>query len=184
MPAMTTLHLTAICPPVASKLFWIKFNRLLAWSLLASPIVYWATGTKFEAGLFIDFWIMVAHGFLSYALFGAPLAKDRKFRPEMHVLGFRPRSLSERNRFLLSGHRIVAAVLAMTLMALTSGMVAWAIFILFLYPLLRLSITVIQHIYLGVLYASRRWKFGSHADEFAMFVVVMFLCLSIFNMVC
>jgi hypothetical protein len=34
---MNAIFTTTFCPQVATKVFWIKANRVLAWSLIVSP---------------------------------------------------------------------------------------------------------------------------------------------------
>lgn len=180
---MTTLSL---CPsftrPLTSKLFWIRANRLLAWSLVFAPFVELAGHIRLEYSLPIDLTILLAHGSLSFVLFGKPEIKDRAFAFTMHVMGFRAGSLSERNRFLLSGYRIALAFLAMALIIFVPGeLPKFAAFFIFIYPLFRLSLTVAQHVYLACLYSLRRWTWSRErrlASGLALFISAAYMVAS------
>jgi hypothetical protein len=180
--AMNTLHLPFALPSPSTKIFWIKLNRTMAWSLLISPPLQWLTGIPFMTGLWIDLAMLVAHAVLSYYLFGTPETKARHFDFLMHVCGFRPRELSERNRFLLSGHRIALALSGMVLLWIAPGPLKAVALLLFFYPMLRLSISMIQHVALAVEYAVRRWNWRN-GGAVGVAVVVLFLFFSIANMV-
>lgn len=166
-------------PLLITKLFWIRANRVLAWSLIASPLLQWALGMRFGTGMLIDFGILVAHAALSLALFGTPETKARVFSAGMHLFGFRPAGLSARNRYLLSGYRIGAGLLAFILLFLPLRLFALPL----LYPLLRLPISVIQHMYVAMVYAMRRWGLRDSADGVAVFIIIAYAVVSIINMV-
>ena len=180
---MTTLFATTFLPQVATKLFWIKTNRVLAWSLIVSPPVQYCIGMSFMTGLWIDLAILVAHGVLSLALFGKPETRDRAFNFAIHVLGFRSADMSERNRFLMSGYRIVLGAVAAGMIFWKSGYLGAAVIILCLYPLLRLSISVCQHIYLAVGAAMRRWRRYSVAESVATAILMLYLYVSFINLI-
>jgi hypothetical protein len=55
---MTTLAFAPARPLLTTKLFWIRANRVLAWSLIASPPLQWALGVRFGAGLLADLAIL------------------------------------------------------------------------------------------------------------------------------
>ena len=182
---MTTATLPRLCIGAFSKLFWIRTNRVLAWAMIVSPALQWAAGMRFWTGFWIDAGILVAHGLLSLALFGKPETKARIFSFGMHVMGYRSPDMSERNRFLLSGYRIALATGAM--LALTfvpNPFLIIAVTILFFYPMLRLGISIVQHLYVASRMAARRWRWGEGAtDAMSTGVVYMYLMVSFFNLV-
>lgn len=175
---MTTLSLSHFRPQLASKLFWMRANRVLAWSLIASPPLQWALGMRFATGLQLDLAILLAHGALSFALFGKPETKARTFSVAMHILGFRSADMSERNRFLLTGYRIAAGLVAVGLLMLPLKLV-W---IALLYPLMRLPLSVIQHIYDAIVAAMRRWGLRSSSGQSAGAIVFVYLLVSLINL--
>lgn len=127
---MTTLFAPSFFPQVGTKLFWIKANRVLAWSLIVSPPIQFCIGMSFITGLWIDLAILVAHGALSLALFGKPETRERTWKVTMHLLGFRSADMSERNRFLLSGYRIVLGAVAAGMIFWKSGYLGAAVIVL------------------------------------------------------
>lgn len=174
----TFLHLTDAFPDIGGKLFWMKANRILAWSLIVSPPLQWAAGMSFLTGLLIDLAILLVHGLLSLALYGKPENKARSFSFSMHVMGFRDKEMSERNRFLLTGYRMLLAAFAIAVPIMYIPAV-----VLVLYPLLRLPITLVQHILLAMEYALRRWGVNrAHVSGLAMVGVFVYLALSLMNM--
>lgn len=180
---MTTLFATTYFPQVATKLFWIKANRVLAWSLIVSPVLQLAIGMRFETGLLIDVAILAAHGVLSVALFGKPETRERTWNFFTHAMGFKSVSMSERNRFLLSGYRIALAVAALALIPLSGGYVAFAVCMVCLYPLLRLPISIAQHIFLSVGAAMRRWRKRDNAEMAATAILFLYFFISLLNLV-
>ncbi len=178
---MTTLFATTFCPQVATKLFWIKTNRVLAWSMIASPVVEIAAGVPLIVGLSISLALLVAHGLLSLVLFGKPETKSKAFEFGMHVVGIRAPGLSDRHRFLLTGYRIAIATVAIALATFTS----YGAFVplLCIYPLIRLPFTVMQHIYVAVKYAVKRWRVRDAANFPAEIVVGLYVLVSFFNLI-
>jgi hypothetical protein len=180
---MNTLFATTFCPQVATKVFWIKTNRLLAWSLIFSPLIQLAAGMRFMTGLWIDLAILAAHGVLSLALFGKPETKARTFQFGMHVLGFRASGMSERHRFLLTGYRIALGALV-TALLFWSGSAALAVGLLCAYPLLRLPVSAGQHIYLAIAAALHRWRQKrSIAEALAACILALYAYVSFVNMI-
>ena len=179
---MSTFFATTICPQVATKVFWIKINRVLAWSLVISPPVQMAIGMRFITGFWIDLAILAAHGALSLALFGKPETRERAWSFSMHVMGFKGAAMSERHRFLLAGYRIAIAVAAITLMLVTGSYIAFGLFPLCLYPLLRLPVSIMQHLYWAVETAMRRWRKRESADLAAVLVLFLYFFFSFFNL--
>lgn len=180
---MTTFPFVQFCPQIASKLFWIKANRVLAWSLIVSPLVQWALGMAFVTGVLIDLAILAAHGVLSLVLFGKPETRARTWNLTMHAMGFRSGAMSERNRFLLTGYRIGLAALAMALMYWSGSYTAFALLMLCFYPLMRLPVTIGQHVFGAVVYALRRWRFErDNAQAVAAVLVIVYVLVSFFNL--
>ncbi len=180
---MTTLAATSFFPDLTRKIFWIKTNRVLAWSMIVSPPVQIATGVAFMTGLWIDLVILAVHGVLSLVLFGKPETKEKIFHFGMHVWGFRTKVISERHHFLLSGYRIVLATSAIGALFVTPGVLVLPIWLVFFYQLLRLPITVMQHIYLALIYAFRRWKMKGNDEAIATLILLVYLLLSLINIV-
>ena len=179
---MTTFSATTFCPQVATKVFWIKANRVLAWTLVVSPPVQMAIGMRFITGFWIDLAIFAAHGALSLALFGKPETRERTWNVFLHLMGFRATGMSERNRFLLTGYRIAIAAGAVTLMTFIGGRIGFAVFLICLYPLLRMPISIGQPIYLAVEAAMRRWRQRDAAAMVAVAVMVVYFYISAFNL--
>ena len=179
---MTTLTRPALLLPLFSKLFWIRTNRVLAWSLVVSPVLQWLGGMPMGLAFFIDLGIMVAHGLLSLTLFGAPMDKTRELVVTMHVMGIKALNMSERNRFLLSGYRIALALGALALLFTPLNKLGIVVCMGLLYPILRLPVSVLQHIRGGVTYAMRRWGNRAMAEVAADFILMVYTVLSIYNM--
>ena len=176
---MTTLSLASFHPRLTSKLFWMRANRILAWSLIVSPPLQWALGMRFADGLLIDLAIVLVHGALSFTLFGRPETKARAFSVAMHVFGFRSAGMTRRNRFLLTGYRIGAGLAAIGLLISPLPLIWLAL----LYPLLRLPISIIQHLYGAIVAAMGRWGMRSSAGETADAIVFAYLLVSLMNLV-
>lgn len=181
---MTTATLSRIRANTFSKLFWLRTNRVLAWTMVVSPALQWAGGMRFWTGFWIDMAILLAHAVLSFALFGKPENKSRAFSFGMHVMGFRSPEMSARNRFLLTGYRIALAAAAMLVLTFTDNPhLIIAFTILFIYPMLRLGVSVIQHLYLASYAAMRRWKLDDmNAGGLAVSLVIVYLMVSVINM--
>lgn len=175
---MTTLALAHFVPAITAKSFWIRTNRVLAWSLIASPPLQWALGMRFGTGLLVDLAILLVHAVLSFALFGKPATKARNFRVSMHLFGFRIAKLSARNQFLLTGYRIGGGMTAIALLASPIPLV-W---LLLLYPLLRLPVSVFQHMYRAMVYALRRWGVRDNPEGSAALIIVLYVALSMLNL--
>ena len=180
---MITSHASSLFPKVATKLFWIKTNRVLAWSLIVSPFVQFAIGMSFITGLWIDLAILAAHAVLSLALFGKPETRERTWNVTMHLLGFRSRDMSERNRFLLTGYRIVLGAVAASMTFWESGLAGKVVIVLCLYPMLRLSISVFQHLYLAIGAAMRRWHKARLAEAVATAALALYAYVSFINLI-
>jgi len=174
---MTALALTHARPRLTSKLFWIRANRVLAWSLIVSPPLQWLLKVGLVTGLVTDLGILLAHAMLSFALFGKPETKTRAFSVSMHVFGLRLNDISARNEFLLTGYRIVAGMSAIALLFTPIPPLALPL----LYPLLRLPISVCQHIARAAAYALRRWGMRDGTEGLASLIVILYFVISILN---
>ena len=179
---MTTFFATTFCPQVATKIFWIKANRTLAWALVFSRLVQLAIGMRFITGLWIDLALLAGHGVLSLALFGKPETRERTWNFFMHVMGLKSAGMTDRNRFLLSGYRIALAVAALALLSATGSYLAIALCMLCFYPLLRLPISIGQHIYLSVAAAMRRWRKREDAELAAFAIMMVYFFVSVLNL--
>lgn len=164
-------------PLLATKLFWISLNRAFAWSLIVSPPVHWLLGVSFNTGMLINLGILLAHAVLSFALFGKPETKARAASVSMYLFGLRLDALSVRNAFLLTGYRIAAGTVAIGLLA-TPVPLVW---LPLLYPLLRLPVSVCEHIARAAGYALRRWGMRGETEGVATMIVVAYVALSIVN---
>ncbi|MFZ6680446.1 hypothetical protein [Undibacterium sp. Tian12W] len=137
-----------------SKANWLRFNRLLAWAMLVTPVLQFFVRANLAYALLVDFGLLLAHGILSLILFGLPKVKRQKFAFSMHVMGFRWYFLSPRNEFLLTGYRIVQALSVFPLLFIPGA--RWLALLLF-YPLLRMPVSFIQHLYRAMNFAFQRW---------------------------
>jgi hypothetical protein len=151
---------------------------MLAWALLVSPMMQLFCGVHLATGMVIDLGLLLTHGALSLALFGIPKVKRSTFTFTMHVMGGRPADLSARNRFLLSGYRIV---LGLTPLLVMLPGVPWFAALPFLYPILRMPISVMQHIRDAVQYALRRWGYGEIPTGAVVFLYLLFAITNFFH---
>jgi hypothetical protein len=161
-----------------TRLAWIRLNRLLAWALLVLPLVQLICHVHLAAGMLTSLALALAHGTLSLVLFGVPKVKGYGLIVRMHVLGLRPADLGARNRFLLGGYRIALGMTPM--LALLPG-VPWYAALPFLYPVLRMPVTVLQHIHDAVQYALRRWGYGEAPAEAVVFLYLLFAATDFFH---
>ncbi|PWF47861.1 hypothetical protein C7C56_013430 [Massilia glaciei] len=160
---------------------WMRLNRILAWALLISPVVQLLMGTNFWRALPFDFALLLGHGALSLVLFGVPKMKGKGLSTPMLGFGIRDIGMSARNDFLLSGYRIAMVVVA--------GMLVWAHPLLWMtiptafYSILRLPVSIIEHLYNAIVYAFKRWGVGGRTSDFAELIVTAYFLLSIANLV-
>lgn len=183
MTIMRTFSLPCVFPLTINKLFWMRVNRVLAWTLVISPLVQIAVQMPLRTGLAIDFAIFLAHGAMSLVLFGLPKSRQGGFSVPLHAFGFRPRDLSERNSFLVGGYRMAVVTILILLMPTPIGKATAWLWIPFMYPFLRMPFTVLQHLYDGAHYALRRWGYRELAPVWAMLIMSGFLIASIVNLV-
>ncbi len=158
---MNIALLTHAAPLRPSRLSVMRLNRALAWAMVVSPVIQLVFHLNFMRALVFDLGLLIAHGALSLALFGLPNRKDKELSASMYLLGFRDRGMSERNNFLLSGYRIALGTFPI-LLTIAVGPFAVSAFS-FLYPLLRLPVSVFQHLAGGVEYAFKRWGLRNFA---------------------
>ncbi|MFZ6875296.1 hypothetical protein ACO0LF_24785 [Undibacterium sp. Di27W] len=137
---------------------WVRFNRILAWAMLVTPVAQFFIRAELGLALLVDFGLLLAHGILSLILFGMPKVKKQKFTFSMHVMGFRQYPLSPRHNFLMTGYRLALGLLALFLLFIPD--VRWLALLLF-YPLLRLPFSFAQHLKEAVSYALQRWGINS-----------------------
>lgn len=161
-----------------SRLAWLRLNRFLGWALVAAPVVEFFAKLSWANSMGLNLVVILVHGALSLVLFGVPKVKGRRFQVSMHVFGGRPTALSERNRFLLSGYRIA---LGMIPLLLDLPWLPWFAILPFLYPIMRLPFTVLQHMYVGIGYAFKRWGWAGAPAEAVVFLYVMFFFTHFFN---
>ncbi len=95
---------------LAHKKLWLRINRALAWGLIVSPLLQIMLGSALVPGLILDLVILLVHGGLSVWLFGLPKSPKRD-DGTMHWIGTSEARMSPRNRFLLSGWRLMISTL-------------------------------------------------------------------------
>jgi len=152
---------------IPMRMALMRLNRILAWALMVSPLVQFIFKVTLPTSLQIDLGLMLTHGALSLVLFGVPKVRGREFVFSMHVLGGRPADLSARNRFLLSGYRIA---LGMTSLLLFVPARSWFVLVPFVYSILRLPVSVIEHIDVAIQYALGRWGLNKALAGLVVFV--------------
>ncbi len=64
-----------------------------------------------------------------------------------------------------------------------SGIPGAVVIVLCLYPLLRLSISVFQHLHLAIGAAMRRWRKGRLAEPAAACVIALYVYVSFINLI-
>lgn len=152
------LHCT--CGPHSGRKFAVQANRWIAWLLVVSPPVQWAAGIRFRDGLVFDAALLLVHGAMSLVLFGLPKTEERE-RWKLWA-GLKPRGLSRRGDFLLSGWRIALAVPYTA--ASFVGSLGWALWLPTLWLWIRLPFGVVGHLTRAVTYALRRWGMRDEGD--------------------
>ncbi|NHZ62321.1 hypothetical protein [Massilia genomosp. 1] len=171
---MTTRQFPGLLKQTSAKRVWIRFNRILAWTLIGSPLLQWVLDAPFWLCLWIDLAMLLAHAGLSLALFGKPERKSRTFSVSMHVFGFSPWDLSARIEFLMTGYRIflvlVGAGMIVPLIAVLAYRIArvdlffgpamfWVL-MAYCAPISFMAIFVLLHIHAAARQAGRRWGFN------------------------
>lgn len=175
LPPCTTCPGAGWPGAIRSKRFWIRLNRLLAWSIVASPVAQIALGTRLLNGLLLDLVLLLVHGALSLALFGIP--KAAKEKEWMVWLGWQPAGLSARNDFLMTGWRI-ALVLPYTALAFAiASPLNWVLAIPAIGLGLRLPFSVLGHVDAATAYAARRWGLP---DDQAQSLLLGFIVAALF----
>jgi hypothetical protein len=110
MNAMNATVYTTLYDVLAHKKLWLRINRILAWGLIVSPALQIMLGSALVPGLILDLVILLVHGGLSVWLFGLPKSPKRD-DGTMHWIGTSEARMSPRNRFLLSGWRLMISTL-------------------------------------------------------------------------
>ena len=167
----------------------IQFNRVLAWSLVLSPVVQIASGVSFWRGLWFDVALLLVHGGLSLKLFGAPkTAKTPIDRQVLLISGFSPVAVSARNKLLLSGYRVLLGtvymlglVIALSWQVLTPWLAA-VVLTVGIFTIVRLPISTLGHLYVASDYATRRWGARHLSQLLALAIVVAFVMASLANL--
>lgn len=191
MHPLSTLRPRALMPP---KVIWMRVNRVLAWALIVSPLAQIALGTAFMRGLALDLAILLAHAALSLALFGMPKNAARRFSVALHVFGQQPEGLSPRNQYLLSGHRVGLTLLFVLLILAAQPLTDLPGFFIFVgptilllmlacWPLVRMPLTLVQHLYPSIVQALRRWGMRRHMEDAAAVITGLFFLLSFINLI-
>ncbi len=166
----------SVAEALGSKKLWLRVNRALAWALVVSPVLQIMLGSRLVPGLLLDLGILLAHGGLSIWLFGAPKVKDSSTTHEAAWIrwgGLSEPGMSPRNRFLLSGWRIVLSTAYLTalpfvfalgmaisvfpLAAIALALGALLMFIVFSVYSFMWPYAVATHVYGASSYALRRW---------------------------
>jgi hypothetical protein len=169
---MNTFEFPLTWPRFNAKLFWIRINRTLAWTLLLSPPVQIMLGTGFLNGLAFDLVLLLIHGALSLILFGTPRAASfRSQHALMRFLGGDRSLLKGRDRFLLDAWRILICLFNPWAMALLAYAVTFAAMFLNILGLLFLPLisallyfnillpaSVLRHVRDASSYAYKRWR--------------------------
>jgi hypothetical protein len=188
------------------KKLWLRVNRVLAWLLVISPVLQIVLRSNLVNGLMLDLAILVVHAALSIWLFGAPKLASAADTAWMRRMGVSYAQLTLRNRFLLSGWRVLlssgyqvvfALVIATTAMLnkhlvwlssdipaliATTLLISSPVFVLF-YGFM-LPYAIVTHTFGASRYALRRWGVTkSAASGLSTLIVVVFLITSIANLV-
>jgi hypothetical protein len=187
----------------AQKILWLRINRALAWGLIVSPVLQIMLGSALVPGLILDLVILLVHGGLSVWLFGLPKSPKRD-DGTMHWIGTSEARMSPRNRFLLSGWRLMISslyLLSVPLLvtlgsALPSG---WGLSLVLIPAGVGLIVMLnffsamwpyaaVTHVFGASSYALRRWgTFNSLGNTTAVtpwvsgLIVLIFMATSIAN---
>jgi hypothetical protein len=165
----------------------ISFNRLLAWSMIALPVVAMLVGWGWFDSLPWVMGLVAAHGLLSLALFGGPRLKaasspDVAKTLRAWLLGWAPWGASARERFMVGSWAIVLCIAWPVLIVwgsiaaesirlhelLKPLFIAPVVGVLYLWVMafmLRYPFAVGAHVARASNYALRRWGWRKAADE-------------------
>jgi hypothetical protein len=189
---------------LAQKKIWLRINRALAWGLVVSPALQIMLGSALVPGLILDLVILLVHGGLSVWLFGLPKSPKRD-DGTMHWIGTSEARMSPRNRFLLSGWRLMISTLYLMSIplwfalgsAVPSG---WGLSVVLVPAGLGLLVmfnffsvmwpyAAVTHVFGASNYALRRWgSFHSLGSTTAVvpwassLIVLLFMATSIANL--
>lgn len=185
---------------LARKKLWLRINRGLAWTLIVSPALQIMLGSALVPGLILDLVILLVHGGLSVWLFGLPKSRTGD-DSTMHWIGTREARMSPRNRFLLSGWRLMISTLYLLSMpllvavgsAMPSGwgmavvlVPAWLLLIvMFNFFSVMWPYAMVTHVFGASGYALRRWGALGYYTQATPWVsgliVLVFVAASIAN---
>lgn len=184
---------------LASKKLWLRINRVLAWALIISPALQIMLSSALVPGLILDLVILLVHGGLSVWLFGLPKSPTGN-DGTMHWIGTSEARMSLRNRFLLSGWRLMISTLYLLaiplviaagslLPGLPSALAPFAlVLVVLIIPINFFSLmwhyAAVNHVFGASGYALRRW--GAAGSRTAVrwlsgLTVLAFMALSIAN---
>jgi hypothetical protein len=176
---------TPVLARMTSRTFWIRVNRLLAWSVVISPFVQIALRTNLVNGLLLDLAQLAAHAVLSLWLFGLP----RSSNGDRWVvwIGVSPEALSPRGRFLMTAWRIALGLLwipAIYVLGSTFGALALLLVPLYLPLWVLQPVFVLGHVFGASRYAFGRWRLRDESGGWvaAFFLAGMFAFASAFNL--
>jgi hypothetical protein len=185
------------------KKLWLRINRALAWGLIVSPALQIMLGSALVPGLILDLVILLLHGGLSVWLFGLPKS-PKGDDGTMHWIGTSEARMSPRNRFLLSGWRLMISSLYLLsiplLVTLGSALPdGWGLGVVLIPAGLGMLLVfnffsvmwpyaAVTHVFGASGYAMRRWgaldSLGSYtaaAPWVSGLIVLLFMATSIAN---
>jgi hypothetical protein len=185
---------------LSHKKLWLRVNRVLAWSLIVSPVLQIMLGSALVPSLILDLVILLVHGGLSVWLFGQPKSPTGD-DGTMHWIGISEAHMTQRNRFLLSGWRLMLSTLyllgVMVLAAIGSALpdswnpdvlivpISLGVILIVNFFGLMWPYAAVTHVYGASGYALRRW--GAVGGNSAVtpwasaLIVLVFMALSIAN---
>jgi hypothetical protein len=165
-----------------SRVTWMRLNRMLAWAIIVSPIVQIALRTDVWNGFLFDLGVVAAHGILSLILFGMPKGKNRRTGTRTYLFGLKPAGMSARNQFLLSGYRIMLAMVMILAACLPVPGTGWLLFVFGFYMLPRLPVSIVQHMFNAMMYAFQRWGVRKSAEVWSILTILLYFYISFANM--
>ncbi len=200
-----TNALSKLLLALRNKKTWLQINRVLAWALIVSPILQIMLRSDLANGLLLDLAILVVHAGLSLWLFGAPKVSSTSDTRWMRWSGVSYQGLTVRNRFLLSGWRVMLSfgmqamlMLAVALVVMASPALArvpsevMTVLIIAFWPFVLLSASfyglmmpyaIVSHTFGASRYALRRWGLvDAQAELLASVLTALFIVISAANL--